>query len=259
MPIRPLIKSHGGKWYLRSFIINNFPIDYQSMDYIEPCISGGSILLNKPPSLKETISDINFNLINLWLLVKNYSGDLQDNLSHIEYSIDSFNHFKNIPNNPIKEYALSRMSRGGLRKSFAYSKRLRGGKPGDENAWDNSINNIPLISERIKNVDIRCESLTESLLRTLNNTNTLIYADPPYLHSTRTTKSAYEFEMTEQDHSNFLDVVLAHKGRILISGYWSKLYEDKLHDWSIVKKTIVNHSSQQKRKKLKEEMLWKNY
>ncbi|MHC8495314.1 DNA adenine methylase (plasmid) [Thalassospira sp. SM2505] len=62
----------------------------------------------------------------------------------------------------------------------------------------------------------------------------LIYADPPYLHCTRTSNKRYRFEYTEKDHimllSNLKD--LAEAGHmVMVSGYPSALYDDLLTGW----------------------------
>lgn len=60
-----------------------------------------------------------------------------------------------------------------------------------------------------------------------------VYADPPYLMSTRRSKQpiyAHEFG-TEKQHAKLLDVLLSLPCMVAISGYWSQLYEDKLKGW----------------------------
>lgn len=47
---QPLIKIHGGKWYLADWIISLFPVNYQYMVYCEPFLGGGSVLLKKEKS-----------------------------------------------------------------------------------------------------------------------------------------------------------------------------------------------------------------
>ena len=259
-----LIKIHGGKHYLKHWVLSNFPSQYENMEYFEPCCGSGNIILNKNISIKETISDCSYRLICLWIAVQDWPNHLQELLKDLYYSEDTFERYKiSEPKSTlsiaIKEYVVKRQSRGGLGLNFSYGDRLRGGINGDENAWNNSIKNIPTISERIKNVDIRCESIVDSLTKTLDNTNSFLYLDPPYICSSRVSPKAYEYEMTDKQHEEYLDLAKAHKGKLLISGYRSKLYEDKLSNWNVVKKSIVNHSSQQKHKQLKEEVLWKNF
>lgn len=262
--IKPLLKTWGGKYYLKRYIIDNFPSNYINLDYGEICVGGGSVLLNKEMSTLETIADINPSLIILWLIVQQEPITLQNILMSLDYSEDVFKMYSHYtPRNEleiaIKEYVLSRMSRAGLKKDFAWSNRLRGNKPGDINAWENSIRNISNISQRIQGVRIKCQDLNASLIETYDNPASFQYIDPPYLHSTRVTKSAYEYELEEPQHIDYLTIAKNHKGKILISGYDSSLYNNILGDWNKISTNIVNHSGQTKTKSQRTEILWKNY
>ena len=53
--IRPPVKTHGGKHYLKNFIIENFPENYEELIYCEPLCGGASVLLNKNKSKQEII------------------------------------------------------------------------------------------------------------------------------------------------------------------------------------------------------------
>ena len=57
--IPPLVKTHGGKWYLARRIINCFP---SHRTYVEPFTGGLSVLLNKPRVADEVASDLNDSL-----------------------------------------------------------------------------------------------------------------------------------------------------------------------------------------------------
>lgn len=66
--------------------------------------------------------------------------------------------------------------------------------------------------------------------------NTLIYLDPPYLLSTRSSqRPIYQFEfMTDDEHSQLLNILCELPCMILISGYWSELYADILREWRVI-------------------------
>jgi DNA adenine methylase len=61
---------------------------------------------------------------------------------------------------------------------------------------------------------------------------TLIYADPPYLHSTRTSRHRYRFELTDADHVRLLTALRRTRADIVVSGYPSALYDDELTGWN---------------------------
>jgi DNA adenine methylase len=63
---------------------------------------------------------------------------------------------------------------------------------------------------------------------------TLIYADPPYLHSTRTSTKRYRHEMTAEDHRRLVLRLVLSPALVILSGYPSALYDDLLSSWSTV-------------------------
>ena len=83
--------------------------------------------------------------------------------------------------------------------------------------------------DRLKEVQIECRPALEVIKR-FNYPNVLIYADPPYVLSTRTGKS-YKHEMTDADHVELLEALLQHKGPVMLSGYDSELYSSCLEGW----------------------------
>jgi DNA adenine methylase len=76
-----------------------------------------------------------------------------------------------------------------------------------------------------------------SLIPTHDGPETLFYADPPYVHSTRNMKrgnAAYECELNEGDHAALAEALHAVRGMVMISGYECKLYSTLYADWSRV-------------------------
>jgi len=60
---------------------------------------------------------------------------------------------------------------------------------------------------------------------------TLIYADPPYLHSTRTSRHRYKHEMTDADHEALLQRLMLCPAHVILSGYPSEMYDSMLKTW----------------------------
>lgn len=262
--LRPAFKCHGGKAYLKHFILDNFPTEYVRLRYIEPYSGAASVLLNKRPGPAEVLNDIHPGIVAIFEAIKHRPDEFVGRLQSLAYSETIFTAaLKNKESLSgtdfaVNEYTLRRMSRGGLKKNFAWSERLRGGKPGDVNAWETAIAQIPVISQRLQTVDLSCKPAVE-VLGENNRDDTLAYLDPPYLHTTRAAKSAYEYEMAEADHRKLCEALLAFRGKAVISGYDSTLYNTILSDWNRVEMNIVNHSSQAKVKQTKTEVLWRNY
>lgn len=61
-----------------------------------------------------------------------------------------------------------------------------------------------------------------------------IYCDPPYLVETRKTAGRlYAHEYNRQQHIKLLQTIKSLPCKVMISGYWSKLYDDYLRGWSV--------------------------
>lgn len=264
--LRPPVKTHGGKYYLTDFVIGHFPSDYQDMAYIEPFCGGASVFLNKEASPEECISDTDLNLIQIWRALRDEPSEFIGRLKRINYTELTFKRALNRSEKPfddyieqaVNEFILRRMSRGGLKKHFAWSNRKRGGKPGDVNAWDTMLDMLPLISNRIANAYVLDKPAID-VVKAFNNSNALIYADPPYLPETRVTTDVYVEEMDTDDHIVLAKALNSFEGKVIISGYPSTLYKRLYAGWKCKKKQIPNHASQSKTKKYKTECIWMNY
>lgn len=85
---------------------------------------------------------------------------------------------------------------------------------------------------------------------------TLIYADPPYLMSTRRAqRDLYRYELgTEDEHAELLDVLTGLDCMVQISGYQSDLYRQKLAGWNKTSFEVMTRGGSMAR-----EILWYNY
>ena len=266
--MRPPIKTHGGKYYLSNWIIEHFPEGYEDMVYCEPFCAGASVFLNKKPSMEEVISDIDTGVISVFKSLRDEPQEFITRIKRTRYTERAFKMAQNRSEKPfddyidhaVNEYVLRRMSRGGLKRAFAWSERTRGGKPGDLNAWDTMIESLPLIAERIKNTNILSENFVQ-IIKVWDEDETFFYLDPPYLHSTRSegATNAYEHELTVEDHISMLLLANNARGKVIISGYASPLYNRHLKEWNCKKKSVANHSGQSKTKERRTECIWMNY
>jgi site-specific DNA-adenine methylase len=61
---------------------------------------------------------------------------------------------------------------------------------------------------------------------------TYIYCDPPYMKVTRRSdKDIYNYEISEKDHVELLQLVKSFKCKVAISAYQNELYEQLLKKW----------------------------
>ena len=118
--------------------------------------------------------------------------------------------------------------------------------------WCNLPDKIMQAAERLRGVQIENRSAVE-LIERFNYKNVLIYCDPPYVLSTRHGKQ-YKCEMELDDHKTLLEVLLRHKGPVVISGYDNDLYDDMLDGWKKLEKIAYSQIHSQKK-----EVIWMNY
>ena len=97
------------------------------------------------------------------------------------------------------------------------------------------------------------------VIRQQDGPATLFYCDPPYLKSTRKAPKVYEFEMTKQQHLELLDVLKGCKGKVMLSGYPSRLYDRTLADWNRHTFDLPNHAANGATKRRMVECLWCNF
>lgn len=256
-----LMKFPGGKGNLIKWILSNFPSGYEKMLYIEPFVGAGNIFLNKKPSHTEIINDINEDIFLVWLACQNNTIQRVKTLYYSDGIFDFYKKYQPVSDwsRSEKEYVLRNMSRGGMKTHFAKSNRLRGGKMGDENAWNNKVLNLPKICNRAKLAVISNRPALDCLAD-YNSSTAFAYLDPPYLHATRVSKKLYANEMSEKDHEELLNFLVKEwRGRFLLSGYDNSLYHDKLKFCTSFGKLVPNHLSQSKSKPKKAEIVWQNY
>lgn len=265
--VRPAFKCYGGKWFLNSWVIEHFPENYEELDYLECCVGAGNVLNNKKKSKREFINDIDGGVMAIHKTIRDENEQFVKKIKNITYSERVFlrelnNHktlkYDNDFDLAVNEFILRRMSRSGMKKNFSWSGRLRGGKPGDANAWDTITDVLPLLGTRLQNVFMFNKQAAQ-IINAFNYENILTYVDPPYVPDSRVSKSVYEYEMSTDQHIELANALNSFKGKVVLSGYPSTLYKRLYKNWRCVKKKVANHASQQKTKSVKVECLWMNF
>lgn len=82
----------------------------------------------------------------------------------------------------------------------------------------------------------------------------LVYCDPPYMHETRTRRDLYKFEMTDAQHRELLRILRAIPARVMVSGYFTKLYAGELRRWNHATFQAVTRGGS-----VRTEWLWFNF
>ena len=81
----------------------------------------------------------------------------------------------------------------------------------------------------------------------------LVYCDPPYLRHIRTSGRRYRFDYEEQDHVALLELLKGLPCSVILSGYPSSLYDERLPDWRTLELQVMNQGG------VRTEKLWFNF
>ena len=235
--MRTLLRYPGSKQRIAPWIIGQMPKHHS---YLEPYAGGIAVLLNKEPSRIETINDLDGDVINLFRVIQR-PGTREELIRLIVYTPYARAVYDNaFPDNPDDLTEVERAANFLIRSGMGYGFRLC-----DNVGWKRDValreaayavrywNQLPEIitnvAQRLKMVQIEHKPAVE-LIKAFNHDNVLIYADPPYVMSTRTRRQ-YTHEMTDQDHVELLEALLLHTGPVMISGYDNEIYSEYLQGW----------------------------
>jgi DNA adenine methylase len=270
------LKWHGGKYYLASRIIALMP---RHIHYVEPYAGGLQVLLARDPTderlwlpphkgASEVANDLDGRLTNFWRVLRDgnlfpqflrqvqaipLSRPEWDAAHAHEYGLD-------LVADAVAFFVDARQSRAGNRKGFTSltRNRLRRGMNGNASEWLGAVDGLPDVHARLRTVVIENKPALD-LIRSEDTDGTLFYCDPPYLHSTRTSTDAYAFEMTGADHRALLAALLKCRGKVMLSGYPARLYDEALAGWARHTFDLPNNAAGGASKGRETEVLWCNF
>ncbi len=255
--MRQIFKYPGSKWGLSEWIISLFP---EHHSYLEPYFGSGAVLFNKPRSHIETVNDLDNNVVNLFEWIKKDPERLAHEIYYTPYARQVYEDaFASVPKNSL-EKAVNFYIRLNMGHGFRTSGKKVGWKndiQGRERAyaaqdWCSIPDKIMQAAERLRGVQIENRPAVEVIQR-LNYPNVLIYADPPYMLQTRHGKQ-YGCEMSDKEHEELLDVLFAHKGPVMVSGYDCDLYNTRLYAW--YRREAISYTQSVSKRT---EVLWMNF
>lgn len=240
-PRRPLIRYHGGKWMLAPWIIEHFGPHHT---YVEPFGGGGSVLLRKPRCYAEVYNDLDDEVVNLFTVARDRGEELRRALELTPFSRVEFNLSYKRATNPLERARrmVVRSCQGfgsaaacGEKTGFRSTSSRSGTTPAMD--WMNYPAALESVVRRLQGVVIENRDALACMAHH-DKVSTLHYVDPPYTHSTRSTKvrhtrtgKSYKHEMSDQQHEELAEFLQTLVGAVVISGYASPLYERLYRDW----------------------------
>ena len=246
----------GGKYILAPWIVNYFSYDIKT--YVELFGGAGHVLFAKKPHQIEIFNDIDDNIINFFLQLKEKKQELFETLDKLPYSRKIYetwnkeykeNKFKKLENfeRAVRWFYLIRgVFAGTIGRGWGY-----GFTRSIVKTYYSSLQLFDLIHKRIQNVQFECRDFKD-ILGTIHSRpkevqkNMLIYADPPYYGK----EYWYEHKFTIEDHKTLAEKLNNLSCQIIVSYYSSdeirKLYPEP--KWKYKYKQSTKHSQ----KKIKE-------
>ena len=82
----------------------------------------------------------------------------------------------------------------------------------------------------------------------------LVYCDPPYMQEACASRCRYKYALTYARHRELLAVIRRLPCHVIISGYWTPLYERMLKGWHTITFQTTNRAA-----KRTTEYLWMNF
>jgi DNA adenine methylase len=259
---RTILKYPGAKWRIADWIVSLMP---PHKSYLEPFFGSGAVFFNKAPSRIETINDLDGEIVNLFICAREHTAELERAVAMTPYSREEYERaWELFKNGHLAELLPMERARLMLVRFW----QTHGSNTIYKSGWKNDVagreyayaaqywNRLPAwvssAATRLKDAQIEQRPAVD-LIRRFCSPDVLVYADPPYVLSTRKGKQYHE-EMDDADHAELLEVLLAHPGPVMLSGYDGELYNDMLTGW-----TKLLRRSQAEKGLRRTEILWVNY
>lgn len=248
----------GAKWALAPWILRHFPEPHVYDTYIEPFAGSAACFFSMDVLPRHVIlNDLSHEITTLFRVLRNNAHDLAQAIEMTPWSREEYER----SSEPVSD-EVEQARRFVVRCWQAHGSRMHGnsgwsrGGPGAKSPvglWLALPARLTAVARRLKYAEIESRPALRLLQDpTYAAPRVLWYIDPPYLLSTRRDRY-YQYEMTNADHYDLLEVVDAHPGYIVLSGYAHPLYDERLAHWH----RVTTHATVQSGRR-KQEVLWLN-
>lgn len=241
-PSSPVIRYHGGKFRLASWVIKHFP---PHRIYCEPFGGAAGVLMQKPRAYSEIYNDLDDELTNLFRVMQDAGlrQQLVDLLVLTPYARREFELAWEPAADPLERARrliiraqMGFGSAGATKGTTGFRIDTKREYETAQHVWAQYPANLAAVGLRLTGVLIENRPAIE-ILSGHDTPETLFYVDPPYVHETRCritgkgSARSYRHEMDEADHQELLEALQAVRGMVVISGYPHPLYDDTLRGW----------------------------
>jgi len=243
----------GGKFYARNQIL---PLIPKHTTYIEPFCGGASIFFAKTLSASSVLNDVDDELINCFLHIRDFPQQLIRRLRGEEATKERHFYFKNTYrprtklDRAVRWYYLNRTSYSGIMKPvncfFGYGPKFSM-RP------ENWPRNIERTSEKLQGVSLTSVDFVDCINRAPDGS--FLFIDPPYFRADQSKFYVHAFENV--DHLRLANCLKKNSGRVKFLLTYDNCTEiEEMYKWA---KTIqeatwnytINRTDDQKTKKVR--------
>lgn len=256
---------YGGKFSHLDFILPHIPRD--AAHFCDVYGGSAAVLVNLEPYAAETYNDLDSELVNFFRTIRDDGAALIKAISLTPFSREELLRACE-PANGISSlerarrfFVRARQTRTGLAQTSSGGRwahcvlTSRAGMAGAVSRWLGSVEGLPEIVQRLQRVQIENAPALD-VIRRYDTDRTVFYLDPPYVHEARGDSSAYGHEMTDDQHREMAATLRGIRGRAVLSGYRTALYDQLFAEWRRVDgETRLCQSVRQPR----QECLWMNF
>lgn len=256
--MKPPFAYYGGKTTLAERIVALLP---RHGHYVEPFAGSLAVLLAKAPSFMETVNDLDSDLVTFWRVLRDCPVDLARAAMLTPYSREEFEQARDLTG--VDDLERARRVWVRITQSRSQSMKQTGWKfqidPASRNVpvADNVVafaGRMEQVAQRLRRVALESRDALDVINDYGRSPGVCIYADPPYLGSTRATN--YGRELTSGDqHRALADALRDCRASVILSGYASPLYDDLYGDWHRIE---VQGATTQSGDTDRVEVLWSN-
>lgn len=240
--MRPALRYHGGKFRLAPWVMGFFP---QHTCYVEPFGGAAGVLLQKPRAYAEVYNDLDGDVVNFFRVLQDpeLRAQLIERLVMTPYARGEFEQaFEPCPDAVERARRLAIRAQmgfgsGGATKGTTGFRVDTKRKYGTAQAlWEEYPEAVAHAGQRFSGVLIENRPAIE-VMQQHDAPSTLHFVDPPYVLSTRDSRASardsayYRHEMSDADHQALLEALEALTGMVVLSGYESGLYAERLVGW----------------------------
>lgn len=230
---RPVLKYYGSKFLLAPWIASHFP-KHDSLAV--PFAGSLSDVLRWKPVKHTAVNDLDDNVYNFFKVLRDVPDDLIEAIKLTPWHAKEYEISKHPDEygDPVEDarrffYRCWMPIQGGPapgKSSFRI--RRKGSTPAAKDGWN--IDHLYIVAERLKLMTFLQEDAVD-FVRRFNDEEVLIYADPPYVKSTRARRKGYEHDSSDDLHVRLAQALNEHRGYVVVCGYDNDLYDELYSGW----------------------------